>query len=139
MQGIARNPLADPSLVGVASGAGVGALNAAYPHTACTVAWLPFGDFIGALIAAAIVYVLARREGMQPAAVALFGMAVSAVGSALIKLHVIRAQKRAAVALEWLSGTTFREQPMLGVGMSSSSCFCGPSFYCLWPGYRYAS
>jgi len=69
-QGLFRNPLADPYLLGVASGAGLGATIAML--TPFTVAWMAFGAvplfaFIGAIGAVAVVYLLARVGKTLPA------------------------------------------------------------------------
>lgn len=46
-QGILRNPLADPSIIGISSGAGVGALTIMYVFPALPGFFLPIGAFIG--------------------------------------------------------------------------------------------
>lgn len=107
LQGVVRNPLADPSIVGVTAGAGCGALLMLVIWPELPVVMLPIGAFAGAVLAAAIVYVIAWRTGLQPAVLALVGIAVSAFGSAGIQLLVIKAQMFAAGALAWLSGTTY--------------------------------
>ena len=68
-QALLRNPLADPYILGVSSGAAVGAILAtiAQTHLALPV-WLavltiPLGAFLGALATIASVYLLGRREG----------------------------------------------------------------------------
>jgi len=68
-QALLRNPLADPYVLGVSSGAAVGAVLALIlePHLALTPAvaslLTPVGAFLGAAVTVAAVYVLARREG----------------------------------------------------------------------------
>lgn len=68
-QALLRNPLADPYVLGVSSGASVGAVLALIlePHLALspTVAGLltPIGAFCGAAVTVAAVYILGRREG----------------------------------------------------------------------------
>ena len=81
-QGLFRNPLADPYLLGVASGAGLGATIAML--TPFTLAWMAFGAvplfaFIGAVGAVAVVYLLARVGKTLPATtLILAGVALSA-------------------------------------------------------------
>jgi iron complex transport system permease protein len=82
-QGLFRNPLADPYLLGVASGAGLGATIAML--TPFTLAWMAFGAvplfaFIGAIGAVAVVYLLARVGKTLPATtLILAGVALSAL------------------------------------------------------------
>jgi iron complex transport system permease protein len=81
MQGITRNPLADPGLLGLTSGA-----NAAL---AITLAWLPSAHylqimiacFIGAAVGAGLVFAMGaiRRGGFSPLRIVLAGAAVSAL------------------------------------------------------------
>ncbi|MEK5645677.1 ferrichrome ABC transporter [Paenibacillus rhizosphaerae] len=77
LQGVMRNPLADPHIIGVSSGAGLLGIIILilFPH-----AWslLTPVAFIGASGAAAIIYVLAWKQGVQPVRIILAGVAVSA-------------------------------------------------------------
>ena len=65
-QGVFRNPLADPYLLGVAGGAGLGAtLAIVYSVTALAGRWsVPLASFIGALAAVAMTYALGRSAGV---------------------------------------------------------------------------
>jgi iron complex transport system permease protein len=82
-QGLFRNPLADPYLLGVASGAGLGATIAMF--IPFTLAWMSFGAvplfaFIGAIGAVAVVYLLARVGKTLPTTtLILAGVAISAL------------------------------------------------------------
>jgi iron complex transport system permease protein len=85
LQGIFRNPLADPQLIGISSGAAAGSaigvllLEAAIGGTAA-----PIGAFAGGLAAGAAVYSLARHRGRtEVVTLILAGIAVAAVGGAL--------------------------------------------------------
>jgi iron complex transport system permease protein len=86
-QGVFRNPLADPYLLGAAAGAGLGAtLVAAYaPGTALTGDLLPVAAFVGASIAVVVAYVLGRSAGVAagPAALVLAGVTVASFFTAL--------------------------------------------------------
>lgn len=106
LQGVVRNPLADPSIIGITSGSGVGALIliVLFPQWTHLV---PAAAFVGALATAAIIYMIASRSGLQPAVLALVGIAVSAMGAAVIQVLVIRAGIGASAALVWLSGSTY--------------------------------
>jgi iron complex transport system permease protein len=83
-QGIFRNPLADPQLIGVSSGAALGSALGTL-----TFGWLigtlagQLGGFLGGLAAGAAVYALARHRGRtEVVTMVLAGIAVAAVGTA---------------------------------------------------------
>jgi iron complex transport system permease protein len=69
-QGVFRNPLADPYLLGVAAGAGLGAtLVIAYGHSSSQL--VPPAAFLGAAVSVALTYVLGRSAGRARATAAL--------------------------------------------------------------------
>lgn len=107
LQGVVRNPLADPSIIGVTAGASVGAMSVLGIFAGLSIGWLPVGAFAGAVIVSAIVFWLGRKSGFQPAVVALLGLGVSAVGSAIVQILVLRMKLTIASALVWLAGTTY--------------------------------
>src|SRR5207253_3263582 len=85
-QGVFRNPLADPYLLGVAAGAGLGATIAiAYGHQHGSGQLVPIAAFVGGLVAVACAYVLGRSVGTArpPGALVLAGVAVAAFMTAL--------------------------------------------------------
>lgn len=86
MQGLFRNPLADPGIVGVSSGAAVGAVMAIciLPAALSTLS-VPVFAFIGGLLTTLFVYHLARSEqGTSVLMLLLAGVAISAFSGALI-------------------------------------------------------
>ncbi|MCM5559193.1 iron ABC transporter permease [Pleomorphomonas sp. JP5] len=100
MQGLFRNPLADPSLVGVSSGAAVAAVCAIVlgggPLSAFAAvlgnSFLPVAAFMGALATTSLLYFLATKAGRTSIATLLLaGLAVTAIGNALIGLVVFTA------------------------------------------------
>ncbi|MUK90276.1 iron chelate uptake ABC transporter family permease subunit [Ornithinibacillus sp. L9] len=105
-QGVLRNPLADPSVIGITSGAGVGALLTMYVVGVSAI-WIPVGAMIGSIVFFIFVMLLAIRAAFQPAILALLGIGVSAFGSAIIQILVVQADMGVASALTWLSGTTY--------------------------------
>lgn len=107
LQGTVRNPLADPSVIGVTSGAGAGALLLLTVWPGASGQLLPAAAITGAFAAAGIVYLLSWRKGFQPAVLTLVGIAVSAAGAAAIQLLVIKSSLTAAPALAWLAGSTY--------------------------------
>ncbi|SFP85198.1 iron ABC transporter permease [Salibacterium halotolerans] len=105
-QGVLRNPLADPSVIGITSGGGAGALLAMYVFGASGV-WIPAGAMAGSILFFFIVMLFAVRAGFQPATLALLGIGVSAFGTAVIQILVVQADVTVTSALTWLSGTTY--------------------------------
>ncbi|SEQ64691.1 iron complex transport system permease protein [Virgibacillus subterraneus] len=105
-QGVLRNPLADPSVIGITSGAGVGALLTMYVFGVSAV-WVPIGAMVGSFVFFVFVMILAVRAQFQPTILALLGIGVSAFGSAIIQILVVQADMGVASALTWLSGTTY--------------------------------
>jgi len=88
MQGMFRNPLASPSVLGVSSGASLGAVIAIYLGFSLISAWaIPLFAFIGAGISLAIVYRVASNRGQTSIATLLLsGVAISALNVAAISL-----------------------------------------------------
>jgi iron complex transport system permease protein len=90
LQGVFRNPLADPGVIGVSSGAAVGAVAAIVLGVGST--WFgrtatPVAAFIGGLIAALAVYAMSRRDGRtEVVTMVLTGVAVSAICGAFVGL-----------------------------------------------------
>lgn len=107
MQGLLRNRLADPGLLGVTGGASLGAVLAYYWGLAAVVPLaLPLGGLAGALAAAALVFALAARAGTG-AALILAGIAVAAIASAAVAMALSFAPNPFALAeiTIWLLGS----------------------------------
>ena len=109
MQGLFRNPLAEPSVVGVSAGAGLGAVIAFVTGlVAQSALWLPLCSFVAALLTLLGVYSLATRSGRTPiAALLLAGIAVgsflTALSSLLISMNFVDWQVAAEI-LYWMMG-----------------------------------
>ncbi len=108
IQAVSRNPLAEPGLLGITAGAGVGAI------TLITIvplagAWQIAGAAgVGALVAFALVYGLAWRSGLDPDRLVIIGIALWSGGMALITLLIVTSDPwNTAKALTWLSGSTY--------------------------------
>ncbi len=88
MQGLFRNPLAEPGLGGAGAGAVLGAVIAfVVGWSAHSVMLLPIAAMAGALLALALVYSIATRGGVTPVATLLLaGIAISSLLSAISAL-----------------------------------------------------
>ena len=107
LQGYLRNPLAEPSLVGVSGGAALGAVLAIHLGLAAVFAFaLPLGGLAGAAVAMLAVVALAGVHG-GPVTLILAGLAVSAIATALISLALNLSQNPfAAVEMVlWMMGS----------------------------------
>jgi iron complex transport system permease protein len=111
-QALLRNPLADPYVLGVSSGAAVGAILAVIvePHLALSpeVATLltPLGAFLGALATIAGVYLLGRRNGgIDSNTLLLSGIITASFLSAIIifLMNILTSRDRGGMAF-WLMG-----------------------------------
>lgn len=108
MQGLFRNPMADPGIIGVSSGGAVGAVLAIAfgAHTAFYLA-LPTFAFIGALGAAFLVYGIAMAGGrFSMATLLLAGIAVSSFLGAIVSTVLVVVPRNDALReiLFWLAG-----------------------------------
>jgi iron complex transport system permease protein len=107
-QGLFRNPLADPYLIGVASGAGLGAIIAMTfggPTTILGYMAVPVAAFAGAMVTVIIVYELARVGKTLPATnLILAGVAVSSFATALTSFLMLNSTGELRRALVWLLG-----------------------------------
>ncbi len=119
LQTITRNPLADPSIMGVSQGAtlavGIFLLFAVYIHNPGSntlvelpVEWLPAVGMIGGLIAGGLIYALAIARDLGPLRITICGIAVGAVLQAVtVGLIAGWGSERIEVLLEWLSGSLY--------------------------------
>lgn len=120
-QGLFRNPLADPYLIGVASGAGLGAILAMslkWPDTALGFMAIPLAAFGAALLTVLLVYWLARVGRTLPTTnLILAGVAVSSFATAMTSFLMINATGEIRRAVIWLLGgaTLSGWQPVLAL------------------------
>ena len=107
LQGYLRNPLAEPSLIGISGGAALGAVLAIHLGIAQTlVLALPVGGLLGATLAMLAVVALAGIHG-GPITLILAGLAVSATATALISLALNLSQNPFASIemVYWMMGS----------------------------------
>ncbi|OZI11300.1 iron ABC transporter permease [Bacillaceae bacterium SAS-127] len=113
LQALARNPLADPGIIGINAGAGLGVVLFVYfffgqmdVTSYISVFVLPLFALIGALAAAIIIYLLAWKDGVTATRLILVGIAVAAGFSAI---NIVFSMKMTAndfrFATVWLSGS----------------------------------
>jgi iron complex transport system permease protein len=107
-QGLFRNPLADPYILGVAAGAGLGAVMAisfGWSSTGLGLSIIPMVAFVGGLAAVGMVYALARVGRTTPTTtLILAGVAVNSFVVALTSLVMLLSSEELRRALVWLLG-----------------------------------
>jgi len=135
-QGLFRNPMADPAIIGVSSGAALGAVvviaagaSAAYGGSA-----VPVAAFAGALATAFLVYRLARvGPVVQVATLLLAGIAVAAVISGAMSLVMTFSGEEIRNIYFWLLGglgdrgwsSLIAVAPLIGLGVGASLALVG--------------
>lgn len=126
-QGIFRNPLAEPYLLGVSAGAGLGATVAIVvkPLASLGIYTLPLLAFVGATLAAFLVYRLATFGGQTGgASLLLSGVAVGSTLTAVMSFMMVATESDLHTVVAWLMGglTTatwtkiYITLPVLGAG-----------------------
>ncbi|MFZ2070637.1 MAG: iron chelate uptake ABC transporter family permease subunit [Halobacteriota archaeon] len=106
MQGLFKNPMADPYILGIASGAGVGAVFSMLKHPSFfSVYTTPFMAFVGAMFATLMVYHLAQMRGkIAVDTLLLTGIAVNLFLSAILAFMMYIAGHDLGYIYTWLMG-----------------------------------
>lgn len=115
LQAVMRNPLADPHIIGISSGAGLAgvAVMIVFPNLEYLITPIAF---LGAMAAAVCIYILAWKNGIKPVRIILAGVAVSAFLGAGISGLMIFYSDRVHGALMWMvGGLAARSWPHVGI------------------------
>ncbi|NKY39426.1 FecCD family ABC transporter permease, partial [Cellulomonas septica] len=108
VQAVARNPLAEPGLLGITGGAGVGAVLATFLLPGTSVWGVSVGAVLGAGLTFSLVYGLSSRRGLSSDRLVLVGIGVSAAATSIITLLVVLTSPwNTTMALTFLSGSTY--------------------------------
>lgn len=108
LQGVIRNPLASPDLLGVTGGASVAVVAFMTFVTGYSIHWVPFIAIGGALVATTINYVFAWKKGVSPFRLVLIGMGISTAMGALTTFLLISGPAYlAAQVLNWMTGSIY--------------------------------
>ena len=105
LQGMLRNPLASPYLLGISSGAGVCVVILISLNVIA--AWIPIGAWLGAVLAALLVFMIAYNKGILTIErLILSGVAISSLLGSIQAVFLLRSDDaRIQNSLTWLSGT----------------------------------
>ncbi len=110
LQGVTRNDLADPGIIGINAGAGVGVslFFLYFPIDAATFIYLlPIIAFVGAFITAFFIYLFAysRKVGLQPIRLILIGVGFSmALSGVMVVLISSSEREKVDFIARWLAG-----------------------------------
>ncbi|WP_285872162.1 MULTISPECIES: FecCD family ABC transporter permease [Metabacillus] len=105
LQGVLRNPLASPDVIGVTKGAGLAAVIIIVLFPMSPIIFLPLSAFIGAAIIATILMLFVYKKGAQPNTIALVGIALGAICQAGIEYFMIKFPDDVNMTLLWLTGS----------------------------------
>jgi iron complex transport system permease protein len=107
LQGVVRNPLAGPELLGLNQGAALAILLGLSlgidDHVGHRLLWA----LLGAGFTAVVLVKVTRRSGAEPVQLALAGMALAMLGNALGCLLVAHAKLQVAASVTWLAGSSY--------------------------------
>ncbi|HEY4566063.1 iron chelate uptake ABC transporter family permease subunit [Planococcaceae bacterium Storch 2/2-2] len=103
LQGVMQNPLADPGIIGVTSGAGLAATAIMIIFPAY-IGFLPLAAFLGALVTALLIYAMSWKKGTSPVRIILVGVAINAILGAFLNALMLLYSDRVQAALPWLAG-----------------------------------
>ncbi|WP_088825361.1 MULTISPECIES: iron ABC transporter permease [Listeria] len=104
LQGVMRNPLADPGVIGVSAGGGLVAiiLTIVFPTLS---GFVPLGAFLGAFGTALLIYIVAWDKGVSPLRVILSGVAINAFITAMTSGIMVLYSNRVQSVISWMTGT----------------------------------
>ncbi|MEV4835232.1 iron ABC transporter permease [Nonomuraea sp. NPDC049486] len=112
VQAVCRNPLAEPGVLGVTAGAGVGAITLLTVVPMAGIWTMSAAAGVGALIAFTVVYGLSWRGGLSSDRLVLIGVGVQYACTSIIVLIIVLSDPwNTAKALTWLSGSTYGRVP----------------------------
>ncbi|BAU65726.1 iron(III) dicitrate ABC transporter, permease protein [Stanieria sp. NIES-3757] len=107
-QGITRNPLAAPDIIGVNAGAALAAVSLIILLPNTPAAWLPFAAFTGALTVAFLIYLLAWQGGSSPIRLILVGIGFELIAATLTDIMITYGEiNTVSQALVWLTGSVY--------------------------------
>ncbi|WP_209122742.1 iron ABC transporter permease [Alkalihalobacillus sp. BA299] len=109
LQGIVRNPLAAPDILGITGGAAVGAIFFIVSFSGIiSMKWLPVAAILGAALVSIIIYLLSWKKGVTPIRLVLIGIGVAAGMKALTTMMIVLSEITvASKAYLWLTGSVY--------------------------------
>ncbi len=136
MQAVTRNPLADPSILGVSSGASFAIVTAVYYGGMTESYQYVWFAFAGALIASLLVFVIGSvgRDGPSPVKLALAGVVVSSLLGAWTSALLLLDEQTFESVRFWFAGSVAGRE--LSVFWTVAPFLLGGSIVCLFMGHQ---
>ena len=103
LQGVMRNPLADPGITGISSGASVVVMVVMLYFPAAS-ASMPLFGFMGGILACAVIYGLAWKQGLSAMRIVLAGVAVNSILGGVTSMIQLMNSEDLQGVLSWLNG-----------------------------------
>ena len=111
VQAVGRNPLAEPSVLGLTAGAGVGAVGASIVVDGAGVWTMATAAAVAAAATFTVVYRLGWKDGLHPDRLLLIGIGMTALLQAVMVVLLLTTDPwNTPRALTWLSGSTYGRQ-----------------------------
>ena len=111
LQAVMKNPLADPHIIGISSGAGLAGITVMLLFPEKNWAITPIA-FVGAMAAAFLIYILAWKDGIRPIRIILAGVAVSSfLGAGISSLMILHSDKVHGALMWMVGGLSARSWP----------------------------
>ncbi|MFC4303216.1 FecCD family ABC transporter permease [Cohnella boryungensis] len=109
LQGIIRNPLASPDIIGITSGASAAAVAfISYLAGTVSIAWLPVAAMAGAGITSILIYLLAWKRGVTAIRLVLIGIGINFLLGSVTKVMLLKNPVyTSSQAYVWLTGTVY--------------------------------
>ncbi|WP_437272529.1 FecCD family ABC transporter permease [Staphylococcus succinus] len=107
IQGVVRNALASPDVIGITKGASLSAVTIIMLFPSAPLFVLPVGSFAGALCISLILTLLISKFNVKGSKLALIGLAIGAICTAIVQYLLIRNPLDANTALVWLTGSLY--------------------------------
>lgn len=109
LQGVIRNPLASPDIIGITNGAAFAATAfIVYLGGSVSIKFLPLAAITGAITVSLLIYLLAWKKGVSPFRLVLIGIGMAtAMGSLTTFMIVVTNAYTASEAYVWLTGSIY--------------------------------
>lgn len=105
LQGVIRNPLASPDVIGITKGASLSAMVVILIFPAAPLIVLPLSAFAGAGLVAVLLMVFVRKKNARPSTIALVGIALGAICHAGMQYMMVKFPGDVNAALIWVTGS----------------------------------
>ncbi|AIQ10775.1 FecCD family ABC transporter permease [Paenibacillus durus] len=108
LQGIVRNPLASPDIIGITGGAAVAAILVITFFSELSIHWIPVAAIVGAGLTSLMIYFLAWKKGVTPIRLVLIGIGVQAATGGIVTMMIVLSPSYStSEAYIWMTGSVY--------------------------------